>query len=50
MIIESFLLNCKKLFLQNGVIYIGMEDSFYIEKKSGDKKLKKIVSNVVFYF
>ncbi|XP_068752309.1 uro-adherence factor A-like isoform X5 [Montipora capricornis] len=46
---ESPSLNRKKLFSQNGVIYTGMEDSFYTEKKSGDKKLKKTASNAVPY-
>ncbi|XP_029209597.2 uncharacterized protein LOC114973361 isoform X4 [Acropora millepora] len=45
---ESPSLNRKKFVSQNGVIYTGMEDSFYTEKKNG-KKLRKTSSDTVPY-
>lgn len=46
---ESPSLNRKKFVSQNGVIYAGMEDSFYTEKKNNDKKLRKTSSDTVPY-
>lgn len=46
---QSLTRNRKKLFSQNGVIYTGMEDSFYTEKPREDKKLKKTTSNTLPY-
>ena len=45
---ESPSLTRKKFVSQNGVIYAGMEDSFYTEKKNG-KKLRKTSSDTVPY-
>lgn len=42
-------LNRKQLFSQNGVIYAGMEDSFYTEKTGGDIKMKKADSHALPY-
>ena len=39
----------KQLFSQNGVIYAGMEDSFYTEQTGGDIKLKKADSHALPY-
>ena len=41
--------NRKQLFSQNGVIYAGMEDSFYTEKTGGDIKMKKADSHALPY-
>ena len=39
----------QKLFSQNGVVYTGMQDIFYTEKASEDRKLKKTASNTLPY-
>ena len=41
--------NRKKVFSQNGVIYTGMEESFYTEKPSEDRKLRKTSSSTLPY-
>ena len=46
---ESPSRNRKKLFSQNGVIYTGMENSFYTEEANNDRKLRKTSSSTLPY-
>lgn len=46
---ESPSRNRKKLFSPNGVIYTGLENSFYTEEANKDRKLRKTSSNTLPY-